>query len=206
MNFADPPDSLSGSVTRFFHELRAGTPGAAEQLWARYFPRLVALARRTLAGKPQRHADADDAALSAFASFCLRAQGGEFTVTGRDNLWHLLSVITVRKALKQARREGAAGRGAGRVRGEGDLLRPDGSPLPLAEVVTAPPSDEFDLHARELLDQLDPDLRAIAVLRLMGYRDQEIADRLDCAVRTVGRKLALIRLEWATAWPESEGK
>ena len=23
MNFADPPDSLSGSVTRFFHELRA---------------------------------------------------------------------------------------------------------------------------------------------------------------------------------------
>jgi hypothetical protein len=95
------PDA-PGSVTRFFDALCAGDPGAAEALWERFFPRLVGLARRALAGRPQRAADADDAALSAFASFCLRARAGEFRPADREGLWHLLAVITARKAHKQA--------------------------------------------------------------------------------------------------------
>jgi RNA polymerase sigma factor (sigma-70 family) len=200
-----PPDDPGGSVTRFFARLRAGDPGAAEQLWARFYPRLVALARRALAGRPQRAADADDAAQSAFASFCLRVTAGEFDVADRAGLWNLLGVITARKARKQARREAARKRGGGRVLGEGDLTRPDGSPLPLDETAAALPADEFDLHCEELLGQLTPELREFALLRLLGFRNREIADRLGCTERKVERKLNLIRLTWESGWPDDAG-
>jgi DNA-directed RNA polymerase specialized sigma24 family protein len=195
-----PPADPAGSVTQFFGQLRTGDPAAAEALWERFFPRLVALARKALAGQPQRVADADDAAQSAFASFCLRVRAGEFAVGNRDDLWGLLGVITANKARMQSRREAAARRGGGRVVGEGALTRPDGSPLPLDEAASAPAPD-FDRHCEELLGQLEPELREIAVLRLLGYRNREIAERHGCTERRIERKLNLIRLRWQAEWP-----
>src|SRR4051812_39687928 len=196
----DDVPATPGSVTQFFGGLRAGEPSAAEALWERLFPRLVALARRTLSGRPQRAADADDAAQSAFASFCLRVRAGEYDVGNRTDLWNLLGVITANKARMQHRREAAAKRGGGRVVGEDALARPDGSPLPLDEAAFLPPAD-FDLHCEELLGQLEPELREVAVLRLLGYRNREIAERHDCTERKVERKLNLIRLRWQATWP-----
>lgn len=192
-----PPDC--GSVTQFFGQLRAGSPAAAAALWERFFPRLVALARKTLSGRPQRVADADDAVQSAFASFCLRVRAGEYDVGNRTDLWNLLGVITANKARMQARRESAAKRGGGRVVGEDALARPDGSPLPLDEAAALPPGD-FDLHCEELLGQLEPELREFAVLRLLGYCNREIAEMHACTERRVERKLNLIRLRWQAAW------
>jgi DNA-directed RNA polymerase specialized sigma24 family protein len=193
-----PPDC--GSVTQFFGQLREGSPAAAEVLWERFFPRLVALARKTLSGRPQRVADADDAAQSAFASFCLRVRAGEYDVGNRTDLWNLLGVITANKARMQSRRESAAKRGNGRVVGEDALVRSDGSPLPLDEAAALTPGD-FDLHCEELLSQLEPELREFAILRLLGYRNREIAEMHDCTERKVERKLNLIRLRWVSEWP-----
>ena len=39
----------------------------------------------------------------------------------------------------------------------------------------------------------DPDLRALAVDNMIGYTDREIARRRGCSVRTVERRLKLIR-------------
>lgn len=206
MDSALHADDQPGSVTQFFGQLRAGDIAAAEALWIRFFPRLVALAHQALAGRPQRVADADDAVQSAFASFCLRVKAGEFHITDRADLWNLLGVITTRKARKQSRRETAEKRGGGRVVSEASLTRPDGSPLPLDEVTIALPASEFDLHCEELLAQLVPELREIAVWRLLGFRNREIADRLGCTERKVERKLNLIRLKWETAWPVDTGK
>src|SRR5580765_2796606 len=121
------PSDPAGSVTLFFGQLRAGDPVAAGALWERFFPRLVALAHKTLAGRPQRVADADDAAQSAFASFCVRVKAGEFEVADRSDLWNLLAAVTANKARIQARRESAQKRGGGRVLGEAVLTRPDGA-------------------------------------------------------------------------------
>jgi DNA-directed RNA polymerase specialized sigma24 family protein len=195
-----PTDDPAGSVTCFFTQLRRGDSRAAEALWQRFFPRLVALAHKTLAGRPQRVADADDAAQSAFASFCQRVQEGEYEVGDRTDLWNLLGVITANKARMQARREGAAKRGGGRVVGEHALTRADGSPLPLDEAADQRTAD-FDCHSEELLSQLEPELREIAVLRLLGYRNREIARMHDCTERKIERKLQLIRLRWEAAWP-----
>lgn len=192
--------SGSGSVTHYLGLLKAGDPTSAAALWERYFPRLVALARKALSGRPQVVADADDAAQSAFASFCMRLRNGEFTLQDRGDLWNLLGQITVNKARMQARREAAQKRGGGRVMNEGALSRPDGSPLPLDEAAILPPGD-FDLHCEELLNQLEPELREFAVLRLLGYRNREIAQMHDCTERKVERKLNLIRMKWEAEWP-----
>ncbi len=188
-------DEAPGSISQAFHELQAGDGAAAGRLWQRFFPRLLGLARKALLGRPQRAADAEDAVLSAFASFVQRAQHGAFGAgLDRDDLWSLLGVIAVRKARKQARRESAAKRGRGRVLDEAALAGPDDR-AGLDALAHAPAAD-FDLHCEELLGQLDDELRTIAVLRLLGHKNREIADQLGCTERRIERKLARIRQCW----------
>jgi DNA-directed RNA polymerase specialized sigma24 family protein len=192
--------AATGSLTLFFNQLKAGDPSAAEGLWASFFPRLLGLARKVLSGRPQRISDAEDAAQSAFASFCLRVQAGEYSVFDRNEMWKLLSVITANKARMQVRRELAEKRGGGRVTGEDALLNSEGNQVPLANLAIAQAA-EFDCHCEELIEQLEPGLRQFALLRLLGYRNQEIAVLEDCTVRKVERKLNLIRLCWQAEWP-----
>ena len=45
----------------------------------------------------------------------------------------------------------------------------------------------------------DPGLRQIALWKLEGYTNPEIAAKLDCTVRTVERKLERIRAYWEKA-------
>jgi DNA-directed RNA polymerase specialized sigma24 family protein len=194
------PPAEGGSITQFFARLRAGDAAAAQPLWEHFLPRLRRLAEKSLAGRPQRVADAEDAVLSAFASFWQRAERGDFHgPVDRHGLWNLLGLITVRKALKQARREGARKRGGGRVRGETDLAGPGADEFRLEEALGRMPAHDFDLHCEELLLLLDEEARDIAVLRLMGYTNREIADLHDCTERKVERKLNLIRLKWEGA-------
>jgi DNA-directed RNA polymerase specialized sigma24 family protein len=48
-----------------------------------------------------------------------------------------------------------------------------------------------------LLEALDDDgLRRVAAWRMEGFTTDEIAARLDCARRTVARRLELIRRIW----------
>ncbi len=192
----------AASVTQLFEKFRGGDGTAARQLWEHYLPRLLGLARKTLAGRPQQMADADDAVQSAFTSFWQRVERGDFPGRlDRDDLWNLLGLFTVRKALRHARRERAQRRGGGKVLDEAALIRADGTPLRLDELAGHPPAGEFDLHCEEMLLLLDEELRVFAVLRLLGHRNREIAALLACTERKVERKLALIRLVWERQWP-----
>jgi DNA-directed RNA polymerase specialized sigma24 family protein len=194
--------SPAGSVTVFFNQLRLGDEAAAMGLWAHFLPRLTGLARKTLAGRPQKMADAEDAVQCAFASFFQHVRAGEFEIADRGDLWNLLGLITTRKARAQVRRELAEKRGGGRIVEEGALTGPQGSPLPLDQAVAAMATGDFDLHVVELLERLEPALREIAMLRMLGFLNREIADRLQCTERKVERKLRLIRLAWNVEWPE----
>src|SRR5262245_40771266 len=60
-----PPPS---SVTTWLQRLRAGDTAAAQVLWQRYYTDLVRLAHAHLAACVRRTVDAEDIALSAFAS------------------------------------------------------------------------------------------------------------------------------------------
>jgi DNA-directed RNA polymerase specialized sigma24 family protein len=195
-----------GSITRWIDDLRAGAPGAAQPLWERYFGPMVALARARLrrvrwaSGGIQ---DEEDAALSAFDSFCGgMAQGGFPLLNDRDDLWRLLIVITERKAADQLQRQRRLKRGGGRVVDEAALASGTGTGVAGFDSLAGPaPEPEFAVAMAEqcqrLLDNLgDETLRQVALLKLESYTTEEIAARLGCAPRTVANKLKLIRLRW----------
>jgi RNA polymerase sigma factor (sigma-70 family) len=186
-----------GSVTRWLSPLRAGDPAAAQQLWERYFRRLVGLARKRLRGAPRRAADEVDVALSAFDSFCRNAGRGRFPqLADRDSLWRLLVTITARKAVHQVRDEGRQKRGGGAAR----VTNAEAESV-LEEVHSRLPSPEFAAEVVEECQRLlrrlgDKELEAVALLRMEGYTVEEVAGRLGCAPRSVKRKLGLIRTIW----------
>jgi DNA-directed RNA polymerase specialized sigma24 family protein len=175
-----------------------GDAAAAQQLWQRYFDRLVRLARGKLRGSPHGMADEEDVALSAFDSCYRGIEQGRFPqLADRDNLWRLLVVITARKAGKLKRDASRQKRGGTReVRTAFHQEDPD-----LDEVIGPEPSPEFAAQVAEecqrLLAALKDDVaRAVAVAKMEGYTNEEIAQKLDCASRTVERKLNVIRGRW----------
>ncbi len=196
--------SSEGSVTHWFEDVGRGDSAAAQALWERYFPELVRFAREKLRGTPCRVADEEDVALSAMDSFFDAAQQGRFpNLADRYDLWRLLLRMTARNVVDLKRYEACKRRGGGRVRGEsalGGAGSPD-DPAALAEVIGDAPTPEFAAMMAEqcqrLLEKLPrPRLKALAVAKMEGYTNKEIAKQFDCSVRTVERELHLIREIW----------
>ena len=187
-----------GSVTRWLGQLQAGDDAAVQQLWERYFKRLVGLARKKLSDSPRRAADEEDVALSAFDSFCRGARAGRFPrLDDRDDLWQILAMITMRKAIDLHNYEGRQSRGRGRLQSLTELtqegLETIGGDEPTPELA-AQLAEEY----QRLMEQLgDSTLRRVATWKLEGYTNAEIAARLGCITKTVERKLARIRSKWA---------
>jgi DNA-directed RNA polymerase specialized sigma24 family protein len=197
--------SSDGSVTVWIGALKAGDPAAPQPLWERYFRQLVRLARARFRDAPRRAADEEDVALSAFDSFCRGAAAGRFPqLCDRDNLWPLLVVITARKVIDARNHEARAKRGGGKVRGESAWLdavdgsdRDGGINLVIGDEPTPAFAAEVAERTQHLLDALGKEeLRKVAVRKMEGYSNAEIAAELGCVERTVERKLDLIRKRW----------
>jgi DNA-directed RNA polymerase specialized sigma24 family protein len=191
-----------GSVTVWMESLKAGDAAAAEKLWRRYFEDLVRLARARLRGVRKTVADEEDAALDAFDSFVRGTARGRYPqLDDRDDLWRLLVVITERKVLDQAQHERRQKRGGGKVvglPGQDRAHHPDEDGACLAGTM---PTPEFAAlvadQCRNLLGLLrDDSLRQVALLRMEGYTNEEIASRLRCSLRTIARKIEIIRRTW----------
>ena len=185
--------------------LRSGEDQAAQRLWDRYFPRLLEVAGAKLYGTRKQVSDEEDVALSAFHSFVRAVADNKMPhLAGRDDVWRTLVLITAGKAVEQRRRQQSLKRGGG---------RPADSPPELHELdqvvggetdpaFAAQIAEEFEL----LLTRLgDDDLRAIALLKLEGYTNDEIAGRINCSPRSVTRRLTVIRRVWEEAEPGSTG-
>ena len=190
--------SSGGSVTQLIGMLKEGNRVAAQRLWEMYFQRLVGLARARLARTSSPVADAEDVALSAFDSFYRRAERGEFpALEDRDDLWQLLFVLTVRKAINLVRYQGRKSRGSGRLVSLTDL-----EDLGVEVALSAEPSPELAAEmvdeCRRLLDLLpDATLRAVALGKMEGFTNGEIAAKLGCVEKSVERKLRTIRKVWS---------
>ncbi len=191
-----------GSISHWIHALKNGEATAAQPLWERYHARLIGLARQVLQTSPRAPADEEDVVQNAFNSFFRGVAGGRFPqLEDRDGLWRLLVVLTARKAIDQARRERSR---AGRVTLPADramfLLENDEAVL--ERVVGQDPTPELAAQLVEQYERLlqrlgDDKLRQIAVWKLEGCTNGEIAGKLGCSRRTVIRKLQTIRLIWS---------
>src|SRR5271170_3509258 len=191
-----------GSVTRLIQLLRSDDAAerdlAARLIWRRYFRDLLELARNNLNGRVRRREDEEDVLQSMYKSFCLRQQRGEFDLAGRDALWSLLVTITLRKARNAAKRQGRDMR---------DIAREQTLPIDdeaqsarwvLEQMDAGGPSPAEAAVLNEALERRlealgDTDLRQIALSRLEGYTNREIADQIGCTERSVERRLERIR-------------
>jgi DNA-directed RNA polymerase specialized sigma24 family protein len=194
-----------GSVTVWLGTLKAGDPAAAQRLWDRYFAALVRLAHARLRAMPRAAEDEEDVALSAFDSFCTAASRGRFPrLDDRYDLWRLLVALTEHKAADLVRRQRRMKRGGGHVALEADVAGPGGD---LLDQLAGPsPTPEFAaLVAEEYRQRLatlpSEHMRRIAVLKLEGYTNEEIAGRVGLGLRSVVRKLDLIRRAWLGEGP-----
>jgi DNA-directed RNA polymerase specialized sigma24 family protein len=196
--------SSVGSVTSWIRQLKAGERNTIQNLWEEYFSRLVQLARKKLQGVPRQKADEEDVALSAFDSFCRCAAEGRFAqLSDRNDLWQLLVLLTIRKACNLRKHALSPKQGGGKVRHASALPGPGSSvdgPL-FAEQIGLEPTPAFAAELvdnyRRLLDRLGNDqLRAIAVWKMEGWTNAEIAAKLDRAPSRVESKLRLIRGIW----------
>jgi RNA polymerase sigma factor (sigma-70 family) len=183
---------------------KTGDRQAVDHLWEEYQQRLLALARRKLGMGHSRVSDEEDVAISAFTSMVRLANEGKLeNVAEPEDLWNLLATITVRKVFARIKYNRAAKRGGGTVRGESVFLNahdPSESPgIGQIRGEQLPPDAEViaDEECRVLLAQLDDSQREIALLKMEGYTNEEIAERLQCSTRRVTRKLALIRECWS---------
>ncbi len=195
--------SHENSVSVWLTPLKEGDPQAAQEIWNRYYEKLVRLARRKLQGAPRRMADEEDVALSAFHSFCEGAAAGKFPrLDDRDNLWRVMVIITARKASRLSEYERRQKRGGGALRGE-SVFRGEDDPdlgIGIQQVIGDEPTPDFAVQLAEehqrLLSLLDDELRQIAQWKLEGYTNEEIAQMARCGLRTIQRKLNRIRREW----------
>jgi len=191
------------SMTNLIRDLQAGRSAAAQEMWDRCIARLVNGARQKLRGLPRRAVDEEDVALAAFDAFLRGVKENRFAkLENREDLWQVLAMLTERRAIAERRREHADKRGGGNNRGESvfEQVGANGSAAPGIDQVGDPNPAmiaTFTLEVRERLAMLDDDvLRKIAVLRLEGYTNKDIAEQLGIALRAVERKLQLIRQKW----------
>ncbi len=196
-----------GSVTRLIQLLRSDDSVerdlAARLIWRRYFRDLLDLARNNLNKRIRRREDEEDVLQSMYKSFCLRQQRGEFDLASRDALWKLLVTITLRKARNTAKKQGREMRDVCREQtmSDGDDPSPAGWVLEQMDAAGPSPAEAAVLNEaleRRLEALADPELREIALLRLEGYTNREIAEQRNCTERSIERRLERIRSKWTS--------
>jgi RNA polymerase sigma factor (sigma-70 family) len=193
-----------GSVTHWIAALKAGDSAAAQPLWERYYSQLIALARKKFPPARRRATDEEDVVQNAFHSFFRAVGQGRFPqLDDRDSLWRLLVVITANKCLKQLAHDSRQKRGGGLAASPIgiDELEAD-EEAAIVQFVGAEPTPDFAAQVaeecRRLLELLgDESLRKVAVWKMEGYDNHEIADLLGCSRRTIARKLDAIRMLWS---------
>ncbi len=200
-------DPEQNSVTIWIKGLKAGDADAIRQIWNRYCDALVGVARNRLGESPRAVSDEEDVALSAFYSLCRRAADGQFgDLNNRNDLWWLLLAITRRKAIDQVRHGQADCRGGEAVTvsiSAAESERPGEPPLfRFDELISNEPTPEYLAVLSEEYERLlrllrDDSQRRVAILRIEGHTPREIAAALTISLRSVERKLDIVRKTWA---------
>ncbi len=195
------------SSTRLWLEAaRRSDSQALDRLWRRFSPKMTRLAAQWLASRPQFPGfDHDDVTQVAFEAFSAALAEGRYPdVGGSDELWRLLTVITLRKASDLARAESAQRRG-----GDAVVVSLNDSGLAATPPASASVNPELAAamtdESRRLLRVLaDPELETVALLKFEGYTNDEIAEQLGYTRRTIQRMLNRIKGIWSHEIGEQE--
>jgi RNA polymerase sigma factor (sigma-70 family) len=186
-------DDARASWTSFvlLERYRGGDDLAADELFARYFSRLIALAKSRLSPRLTRRIDPEDIVLSVYRSFFVEAREGRYVLTRGGDLWRLLAAITRHKLLRQFR-SATADRRSINAEVSFDAIE-DGSSIEGRTIPSAEDAAELADELEWVFSKLDPFGRCVLELRLQGRLLSEIADETDRSERSVRRSIAQIR-------------
>ena len=172
--------------------LQAGDENAARALFDRYAEQLVVLAQKRISQRLASRIDAEDIVQSVFRTFFHRARQGQFHLEDPDDVCKLLARITVHKTFRQIAFHRRAKRDACQETGQGDETQDMVLKLLTGEP-TPEEATEFLDQLQHFLDKLEPDDRKILELRMEGYNNVEIAERLGTNDRKIRRVMERVR-------------
>src|SRR5262249_15706235 len=133
---------------------------------------------------------------SVFKSFFVRFEHGEFDVQDWNDLWSLLTVLTVRKCSRAARHFHRESRTVEREMTHSPA--PDDGGIEWPALSREPTPDEAAIlteTVEQLMRQLDQQQQHILTLTLQGAGITEVSAELGCTERKVYRVLKFAR-EW----------
>ena len=163
--------------------VRDGDEDAAELLYNRYARRVLGLVKSQMSEKLSSATEPDDLVQSVFKSFFRKVQTGVYNAPPGRTLWNLIAVVAVNKVIRSANYHTAQCR---------DLER--ALPLEISgDAIDKKTADDLSIYVRELLEQLRPQDLQIANLRIDGHSVEEIATKVDRALRSVERSLSNTR-------------
>lgn len=193
------------SVTRLCYELRSGDSDAATDLWKLCCQSLVREARHQLGPKNRRASDEEDVALAVFQELCSGVAEGRLGENlHRDDLIRLLRHFTRHEVLDQRRHAQRVRRGGGTVRGD-SIFAFSSSPTEREQgfhsIPSPDPAPDLLIQLEDQLERLmqllgDDTLREVAKSCLAGDSRHETAEKLGMSLRSVERKVAIIRETW----------
>jgi RNA polymerase sigma-70 factor, ECF subfamily len=176
--------------------LRTGDQAAAAEVFRRFANRLIGLARTHLDRRIRQKVDPEDVMQSALKSFFVRHADGKFDLTGWDNLWSMLVVITLRKCGHQAEHFRAAMRDVEREQATPGVGADDS--VSSWQAVANDPTPVQAALLAEAVEQVMQSLgddreRQILELSLQGFKPFEISEKVGRSERTVQRVLDRVR-------------
>jgi RNA polymerase sigma-70 factor (ECF subfamily) len=184
------PDS---SVTQILlKRWREGDEDAARDLFRLYEERLLSLARQRISQRFGGRLDPEDVVQSVFRTFFTRTKDGKFQVENPDDVWKLLARITVNKTFRQIAFHRAAKRNVNLEKAQGDDTQ-DYLVTLLDRGPTPEMANQFLDQVEHFLNRLRPEDRQILELRMQGYKDVEIAEKLNISDRTIRRLMERVR-------------
>jgi RNA polymerase sigma factor (sigma-70 family) len=183
--------SAESDFDRLMERLRRGEEDAATEVFQRFVQRLIALARRHLDSWIRTRVEPEDVIQSVFRSFFTRFEAGQLHLGDWNNLWTVLTLITVRKCSNQIEFWQAARRDHRR---EAHWLAPGD---PLDEALTRDPTPSEAAILSETVEQLMKNApaqdRSILTLHLQGCDIPTISAQVRRSERTVRRTLERVR-------------
>jgi RNA polymerase sigma factor (sigma-70 family) len=190
-----PPESLSACLPK----LLAGDDKTFDLAFQQFFERICLVVKQQFQNNKFRHADEEDIALSVFNALHQAIQNKKYEqLEDTRQLFNLLKTIAKNKAIGLLRAEESLKRGAGRLRGDSVFAKPDelvGNGWDMVQGAEPAPDYIAALNDswQNALGQLTADLQRIALLKIQGYENLEIAQELGISLSTVERRVAILK-------------
>lgn len=165
---------------------RAGDQDAWHELFEECYPKILRVVRRRLSQQMRRHIDSTDIANEVINSLAVRF--GDFDFDSMGDLRRFVVHAAQQKVVDHYRHVHAQKRDVGRDRafvaedGVTPWEPPGSSPTP-SQVAVAVEEE------RQLLDNQSGDAREVLELRIQGYSNGEVAEKVGWSRRTVERFL-----------------